>query len=352
MQKIFQSATLKLTAWYLTIIMVISITFSIVIYQINYREISSRLENLQHSIIDDIDIPAPFNSYFDTYIAKTNNPLLYESKQASAQMILSLVYINIVVFIAGGLGAYILARRTLRPIAEMHEAQSRFTTDASHELRTPLSAMKAELEVYLRDNNLTIEEARELLDSNLEEVNKLIKLSEMLLQLARLDHDKLEVSTIDLPVLLEELIKRYPKEQDRFSITSRKKATTAANEAAIHELMGILIDNALKYSPPKSTIFIRIFEQRGQIGFEIKNSGKKIAEETLPRLFDRFFRADSSRTNSAKNGYGLGLSIAKKIIDVHHGELTVSSTDEFTTFTFYLPVIRKNPIATSLNPKG
>lgn len=340
MQRMFRSATLKLTAWYMLILMAISITFSVVIYQLNYREVSFRLESLQHSIIDTFNMP--INSYL--YQQSTDNPLLSESRKASSQMILSLVYINIVVFIAGGLGAFFLARRTLRPIAEAHEAQSRFTSDASHELRTPLSAMKAELEVYLRDKNLTIEEARELLDSNLEEVDKLIQLSEMLLKLSRLDHDKLEFNSIDVAILLEEHLKRFPQDTKRFKVTARKKAVTCGNEAAVNELISILVDNALKYSPPKSPIHIRLFEQRGQIGFEIKNEGNKIPEEILPKLFDRFFRADTSRTSGAKKGYGLGLSIAKKIVDIHHGELTVSSGEDATIFTFYLPIIRSSSL--------
>ncbi len=338
----FQSATLKLTAWYLTILMVISITFSVVIYQLNYREISYRLENLQHSLLDDFTPSSSFG-YF-TYQDGPGSPLFNESRKASDQMILSLIYINIIVFIAGGLGAYFLARRTLRPIEEAHIAQSRFTSDASHELRTPLAAMKAELEVNLRDPELEIGEARELLESNLEEVNKLIHLSEMLLHLSRLDHDKLEVTLVDLPTLLQETLKRYPKEKKRFSLITRKKATTLANEASVSELMGILIDNALKYSPPKSTIYVRIFEQRGRLAFEVKNAGEPIPEALLPKLFERFFRADTSRTNSSKNGYGLGLSIAKKIVDIHHGELTVSSAPEATIFIFYLPIIRKNSV--------
>jgi len=338
----FQSATLKLTAWYLAILMAISITFSIVIYQLNYREVSSRLENLQHGIIDDLNVPTPFTIYLNNFALDTNDSLVNsESRKASAQMILSLVYINVVVFIAGGLGAYFLARRTLRPIAEAHESQSRFTSDASHELRTPLSAMKAELEVNLRDPKLSAEEARELLESNLEEVDKLIKLSEMLLHLSRLDHDKLEFTTVDLTVILSENLRRYPKDTARFTITARKKATTQANEASISELMSILIENALKYSPENSPIGIRIFEQRGRVGFEIRNQGAKIPEDKLSKLFERFYRADTSRTHSDKNGYGLGLSIAQKIVEVHHGELTVSSDDNANTFTFYLPIIKK-----------
>jgi len=335
----FQSATLKLTAWYLAILMTISITFSVVIYQLNYREINSRLENLQHSLIEDMGFVISGST---SYGFGPGSPFSQESQKAGSQMALSLIYINLVVLIAGGLGSYFLARRTLRPIEESHEAQSRFTSDASHELRTPLAAMKAELEVTLRDEKLKLPEAKEVLESNLEEVNKLIRLSSMLLQLSRLDHDELEQNTVDLVTVLNEVLKRYPHELKRFDITTRKKAITQANEPAISELMSVLVDNAIKYSPEESKIYIRIFEQRGLIGFEIKNSGEPIPEAILPKLFNRFFRLDRSRTNGGKNGYGLGLSIAKKIIDIHHGELTVVSDKDGTFFTFYLQIIRKN----------
>ncbi len=338
----FESATLKLTAWYLAILMTISITFSIIIYQLNYREISFRLENLQHSLLDG-SFYAPQKSNNGSILNYgPNSPLSIQSRQAASQMSLSLLYINMVIFIAGGLGSYFLARRTLRPIEESHEAQSRFTSDASHELRTPLATMKAELEVNLRDPNLSQAESRELLESNLEEVNKLIQLSEMLLQLSRLDHEKLEREPVDVVELLNQKMKLYKAESKRFDITSRKKAVASANEPAISELIGILIDNSLKYSPKGSKINVRVFEKRGNVGFEIHNTGEPIPEELLPKLFDRFFRADISRTNSSENGYGLGLSIAKKIIDVHHGDLTVVSNETGTTFTFYLPIIRNN----------
>lgn len=335
----FQSATLKLTIWYLAILMAISVTFSIIIYQLNYREVSFRLENLQHSIIEELT-PTPF-SYAPYYDTNPDSPLLSESRKASTQMILSLLYINIALLGAGGLGSFFLARRTLRPIERAHEAQSRFTSDASHELRTPLAAMKAEIEVNLRDPKLELDEARELLESNLEEVNKLIKLSEMLLQLSRLDYDKLERTSVNIGNLFQDVLKRYPQDKQRFVVKSRKKAVTIGNEPAISELMAILVDNALKYSPQGSNITVRIFERRGVVGFEIKNGGEPISEELLPKLFDRFFRGDNSRTNGYKNGYGLGLSIAKKITDIHHGEITVTSTSDATTFKFTLPIIKR-----------
>jgi len=340
--QMFQSATLKLTIWYLAILLTISITFSIVIYQLNYREISFRLENLQHSLMDSTFYPSLNLNNDPSFTYGPNSPLSVQSTQAAGQMILSLVYINLVILVAGGLGSYFLARRTLRPIEEAHEAQSRFTSDASHELRTPLAAMKAELEVSLRDNHLSEAESREIMESNLEEVNKLIELTQMLLQLSRLDFNKLDRNPVDIVEIFNEKMKLYKSMSKRFDITTRKKAVAIANEPAISELIGILIDNAVKYSPKGSKITIRIFMKRLMVGFEIHNTGTPIPEDKLLKIFDRFYRIDTSRTNSSENGYGLGLSIAKKIVDIHHGDLQVSSGQEGTTFTFYLPILR-NP---------
>jgi len=333
----FRSATVKLTAWYLAIIMAISLLFSFAIYQINFHEVNVRLENLQRGLLAPSVEPTFVNDDRNNF---QNRLRMDQSNQAAEQMILALVYVNAVILLGGGFGSYFLARRTLLPIEKAHEAQSRFTSDASHELRTPLAAMKAELEVYLRDDKLTMEEARELLDSNLEEVDKLIQLSEMLLKMARLDYDKLEKTNIDIVQLLPQAMKPFNRSKKRFDITTRKEAIVSANEPAIIELMNILIDNAIKYSPERSRISIRIFERRSMTGFEISNSGAPIKEEKLPHIFDRFYRGDNSRTESNKNGYGLGLAIAKKITDIHHGYIQASSTDKGTVFTFYLPNLR------------
>ena len=337
----FRSATLKLTAWYLIIIMAISLIFSFSIYQINFHEVNVRLENLQRGLIDPNMFPGQNSGAINDNTSNPQNRLrLDQLQQASDQMIMALVYVNAIILLAGGFGSYWFARRTLAPIQKAHEAQSRFTSDASHELRTPLATMKAELEVYLRDKNLPIKEARELLESNLEEVDKLIQLSEMLLKMSRLDYDKLEKTQLDLVQLLPQAMKPYARHKKRFDITTRKNATAMGNEAAVLELMSILIDNSLKYSPDNSRISIRIFERRTMTGFEIINTGKPIGDDKLPHIFERFFRGDSSRTESNKNGYGLGLAIAKKITDIHHGYIQASSTEEETVFTFFLPNLR------------
>lgn len=332
MQKMFHSATLKLTAWYLGIIMTISLLFSFAIYQLNFHEINIRLENFQNELIG-VDSSPIMGGITNLRQAQTD--------QAALQMIMSLFYINVVILVGGGIGSYWLARRTLRPIEEVHEAQSRFTSDASHELRTPLAVMKAEIEVALRNKNLDTDETRELLESNLEEVDKLIQLSEMLLNLSKLDYDKLKYEKLNLSGLLNSTLKSSFKDSaKRFDITSRKDAVVQADKAAINELMIILIDNALKYSEPDSKITIRIFQRVRTIGFKITNAGPTIDEKVLPHLFERFYRGDTSRTNSTENGYGLGLAIAKKIVDVHNGEIHATSRSHKTSFTFYLPITK------------
>lgn len=316
--------------------MTISILFSVAIFQIATNEVSTRLTRLQTGI----EIQPAFNNQqrpIDTI-------RLVEAAEASSHLIIGLVYANVLVLVLGGAGSYVLARRTLRPIEKAHEAQSRFTSDASHELRTPLAAMKAELEVTLRDTSANKKDLIEVLQSNLEEVEKLSRLSDMLLNLSRLDHDKLERTAVDLVDVTKDVLKRYNLPAKRITISASKQSLVEGNEPALIELVAVLVDNALKYSPNDSLVSIKIGRQNKHATFEITNAGPGIAEDKLPHIFDRFYRADTSRTKQAQDGYGLGLSLAKKIVEIHHGELTVSSTPGTSTiFNIVLPLYSTRP---------
>lgn len=326
----FQSATLKLTTWYLGILVAISLLFSIVIYSIASSEVGARINYLQTS--PKFDYLGINHTYLDSY----RNLQIHE---AEANLITSLIITNVCIWIAGGIGSYYLARRTLEPIEEAHEAQSRFTSDASHELRTPLASMKTEIEVALRDDSLSKAEMRELLASNLEEVNKLSNLSHMLLQLSRLDHDSITKDKVKLSDVFTAVIPRLNRQDDRIVIGEGKTPVIIGNQASVEELLTILIDNALKYSPQKSTVIVTPLVQKDMAGFEVQNTGEGIAAEVLPHIFDRFYRADQSRTGGTKKGYGLGLSLAKKIVELSNGELSVSSAPgETTTFRVLLPI--------------
>lgn len=327
----FQSATLKLTGWYLLILMVTSILFSVSIFELTTHELSARLETFEQSV----QIAPGFN------LQPIQNMRANETSTAKANIIAGLVTANLLILIIGGVVSFLLARRTLRPIKDAHEAQSRFTSDASHELRTPLAAMRTEIEVALRDKGSTKKDLYEVLKSNLEEVDKLTSLSQMLLNLSRLDHDKLETKKVNIKSITEAIIKRQKVTSERIHLKSSKSPMTIGNEAALSELVSILIDNALKYSPKTSLVVITISRLGSNICFEIVNTGNGIDQDKLPFIFDRFYRADSSRTN--REGYGLGLSLAKKIVELSNGDLSVTSTpSQSTIFTVLLPIQQSN----------
>lgn len=333
----FQSATFKLTAWYLGILMAISLLFSFVIYQLNFHEVTVRLENLQEGYFT----PSLSAMLPD---AVRNQLLIEQVNQASAQMILTLLYVNIGILVIGGLGSYLLARRTLEPIELALEAQTRFTSDASHELRTPLATMRTELEVALRDKQLEPDDARELLESNLEEVNKLIALSEMLLKLARLDHERLEKKSLNLSAILQDVLAQIHDGVERLNVSTRNRIMVYGNEPALSELLQILIQNALKYSPEQSEITVKLSEQRLIVTGEITNQSKPLTKSQLEHLFDRFYRADPSRTKGYQNSYGIGLAIAKRIVEIHNGEINVSYQKGLFTVKFSLPSLRNLPV--------
>lgn len=236
-----------------------------------------------------------------------------------------------------------MARQTIEPIEQAHEAQSRFTSDASHELRTPLAAMKTELEVALRDPTLSKNEMKELLASNLEEVNKLTQISQTLLLLSRLDHSGLTTSRVAIDDIVRRLTERFNRADPRIVYTPPGKPLyIIAHHVSIEELVTILLDNALKYSPPKSKVRVILKREGKKARLDVVNTGKGIKAEDLPHVFDRFYRVDESRTNGGKTGYGLGLSLAKKIIELHKGDLSASSAPHHeTVFSVLLPLYEK-----------
>lgn len=321
----FQSATFKLTCWYLGIIVAVSLLFSIVIYTIASREIITRIDTLQNRALE------------------FGNPFLFgrddQIHEAEASLLAGLFITNILIWTGGGVGSYYLARRTLLPIQEAHEAQSRFVSDASHELRTPLASMKTELEVALRDKSLTKNEARELLESSLEEVNKLTQLSSTLLQLSKLNVSAIAKEKVTLQFAMQAAVKRFGSAAKRVHIEKALLPIDAiSNRLQTEELITILVDNALKYSPADSKIRITFTKTKQMVGFMISNEGEGIPPKVLPHIFDRFYQAEKSRQHTQQKGFGLGLSLAKKIVEIHQGELSVSSAAGATTsFTVLFP---------------
>lgn len=331
-QRMFTSATLKLTAWYLLGIMLLSFGFSVLVYQLAQGEIAARLSVIETRIQGDgWRVPDTFD--FGTVQQR-------QLDEARHNIIAVLLNVNIIILAIGGVASHAWARRTLKPIEEAHEAQSRFTSDASHELRTPLAIMQTEIEGILRDKTATKADYRDTLTSNLEEVERLSTLSNLLLTMARLETDSLTWQPVDLVATTERARQTLAADdQQRITITHDKKVHTCrANQESLLELCIILLENALQHSPAGTPITVHVRREMGKNCIRISNEGPGIQPKDIEKIFQRFYRADSARTSGNTAHYGLGLSLAKKIVELHHGSITVASQPgKLTTFTIKLP---------------
>lgn len=339
MRSLIHSAALKLTLWYLGIIMILSGFFSFELYQMSAGQLIQNADR-QRAAIERLKLPVALEPRRTEFEQLLDDQVDAGLRRLKAQML----GLNLITLVLGGALAYLLARRTLRPIQDSLDAQSRFTADASHELRTPLTAMRSEIEVALRDRSLSIDSARELLGSNLEEIAKLEALSAGLLRLARSENglDPAAVSQVPVKELFEAAIDRHQAGIAQRHLALDVKAgaeTVQGDRASLIELVAILLDNAIKYSPAKTTISLRSASHDHSVHIQVSDQGSGINASDIPHIFDRFYRASRSRTKAkAAGGYGLGLSIAKRITALHHGHISVTSVpDSGSTFTIRLP---------------
>lgn len=321
----FKSAYIRLSLFYVLIVMVISISFSAVLYGISYQELGRGLNRQAQSICNAGPDDGPHCSPL-IELEKIRHTQLDESK---VHLLLNLIYFNLMILLASGVLSYLMAKYTLRPIEEMVEAQQRFTADASHELKTPLTAMRTEVEVALRDKKMTLVDAKALFASNLEEINKLETLSSALLRLSKYKEETkfefLELELTDVIIEAYEKVEGLAKAKSINFKNTLESAKIRGDRPSLVELFVILLDNAVKYSPNNSTISISIKKQDKRVVARVADHGSGIDEKDTPFIFDRFYRSDASRTKNETHGYGLGLAIAKSIVDLHDAKISVSS---------------------------
>lgn len=328
----FHSAALRLTVWYLGIIMAISLIFSGLLYKVSLNDLN---QNVNRQI-------GYFGNFlgqddFDNYTSLRLRQLVQDKHHLRDNLII----FNLFVLAGGGAASYWLARRTLVPIEAALESQSRFAADASHELRTPLAAIQTENEVSLRNPALTKKQAVQLLRSNLEEVAKLKSLSEGLLRLASSSGQAISHESVVLKDVFDKAVDRLAKaaELKKIKISSQSRNLKVRGEAdSLSELFVILLDNAIKYSSPRSTVRIGASQHHRLVQVKVEDTGAGITPADLPRIFERFYQADASRSKQQSSGYGLGLAIAHKITSAHNGHIEVKSTfGKGSTFIVYLP---------------
>lgn len=323
-------AVLRLTLAYLAILMALSLTFSYLLFHLSNKQFSQELRQPSSYEWIEPDFVINFDRFRDSRL-----------NEAQRQLMNDLIIINVATLVFGSMLSYGLARRTIHPIERALEAQSRFTADASHELRTPLTTLQTEIEVSLRDKKLTVKDAKKQLESNLEEVIKLRDLSDRLLKLAR-NEKEIKLIKTNSQQVARDAIEKVEFMAVRKNITLDNQTSSIAvmaNPEHLQDVLVILLDNAIKYSPTKSTVTITS-RRKGNLGIiDVSDQGQGIKPADLPYIFDRFYRADNSRSKDKVNGYGLGLSIAHKLITSQKGSIEAKSViNKGSTFTVKLPL--------------
>lgn len=230
----------------------------------------------------------------------------------------------------------IASKRAVRPFEINSNRQKQFITDASHELKTPLAIISANAEVlqYKGDGN-------EWTQNIIDQTKHMGKLINQLLVLAKLDEvqEKSEKQETDLKLLLEETIEPFEEVATQKKVTLKlhleEGVTIRVNREQIAQLVSILTENAAKYVNDGGKIVWRLTKTQHGAVLVVKNTTEKELPDTK-RMFDRFYRSDSSRS-SKTGGQGIGLSIAKKIVDSHKGSITAKAGDGMVTFRVSLP---------------
>jgi two-component system, OmpR family, sensor histidine kinase CiaH len=224
----------------------------------------------------------------------------------------------------------------MKPIIHSWNKHAEFVENASHELRTPLTIIQNKLELMLTTPH-------EKIALSLSETRRLSKLTTDLLTLARADSSEtqLEKKAVHVDSFVKRVCSPYieiAESQDKhFWLKLNCDSVMIADETRLHQLLVILLDNALKYTGEHDSIGVKTYEEDHKVILEISDTGIGIKEENIPYIFDRFYREDKARTRES-GGIGLGLSIAQWIVSAHNGSIKVSANEnKGTTFKIKLP---------------
>jgi signal transduction histidine kinase len=273
--------------------------------------------------------------------------LLSELDSVRSELMHKLVTINILIIFLGAGGSYFLSGKTLKPIEFILEKQKQFVADAAHELKTPLTALQTSLEVNLMDKKLN-RNIKQILKENLEDVTQLSTLANRLLNLSQLENNQIVVSknSFDLDTIIKKAIKNIqPKaKQKQIKILFKNEDNLSINvitdKELLTELIEILLDNAVKYTPSGKDVEIQVDKQKRQAYISVIDKGVGISEIDQKRIFDRFFQVDQSRSNlisKTEKSFGLGLAIAKEISKNINAKIYVESElNKGSTFTIQL----------------
>lgn len=223
-------------------------------------------------------------------------------------------------------------------VEQQLERERAFTRAAAHELKTPLAILRAHAECAMED--IAPEKRGEYLNIVLEESDRMAELVSALLTLSRLDsHNKPAMETLELAPILQRAAESFAPMAEQKGIvltTELSDLQVNGNDALLHKIISNLLSNALRHTPAGGTVVLQLYEQDGSAILEVNNDGEPIPEEHLPRLFEPFYRVDSSR-NRADGGTGLGLTIVRAAVLAHGGSCEVHNREDGVCFKVIIP---------------
>ncbi len=241
-----------------------------------------------------------------------------------------------------------LSFSALKPVKQAWKQQNQFIADASHELKTPLTVILANLQILSSHKDSTIKEQKKWLVNTEEEANRMKQLVEELLFLARSDAGNIPESQSSVAVLdFSELILKCSLLFESVAFENKVDLVTdissgiqiSGNEIQLKQMTGVLLDNACKYAEKGGTVTVSLKKTASHAVLSVANTGTLITPEEQKHIFERFYRADKSRARK-EGGYGLGLSIARTVVEKHKGKIAViSSQEKGTVFNVTLPLI-------------
>ena len=298
-------------------------------------EIDDSLESYINNINKDTSVIHIGNLYKDKYSYKiSKNHMIivdcYNSNQRLSLVLRTTLLLFIIIEIISYLISFYLSRWIIKPAVDAFESQKRFIADASHELKTPLAVIMASADSLSQDKNE--EKWISNIQNESERMNNLIK---SLLDLSKIESTNTVKENIDISKLVEKCTIVLESLMFEKNITLQydinENIYLNCNSDEIKQLVSILLDNAIKHSINNGKIIVNLYKNKNNIILEVKNKGKSIEKGEEEKIFERFYRVDESR-NRNDNRYGLGLAIAKSIVEKNNGNISAHSSNGYTTF--------------------
>ena len=308
---------------------------AVVLAKLNSNGQKTKIMMMTKSIND------PGNSHQTVYVGKDDTALYNGLDKATTIMAILGLLALLIATVVG----HILSGKAMIPLRAAYEKQRQFAADASHELRTPLAVVMASADLLESDPSIKSPFLKQVIADVRDEVKKMTKLVSDLLIVARSDNKalKLKPTKFDLGAVVAQTARLMQPlaEQKKITLVAEEmpKNMIYADEQKIRQLILILVDNAVKYTPEGGCVTVHFCKaEKGKVAFAVADTGIGIAKEDQDKVFDRFYRVDKARSREM-GGNGLGLAIAQEIVNMHRGNISLSSElGKGTTFVVTLRV--------------